>query len=299
MGDCASREMTVTSIERLAYRTRLTGRWHLSLQDSIMKMKTVLVALISVSATACVTTPPVTVPAPVNTPGKNPTQPTPVEPSVNPAQQKPATRGGAWSFAYTPGTYTYVITTDAAIAPATDTTQRRQAPETSQKTSITVASNGEVQVVDPLAVTSGSCDSNAALTTRAQQLIPKLPNHLSAGDHWRDSTTTNGCRGMIPAESTVISNYAAVGDTTFTNVTALQIQRTDTLFASGEGADGQHRILVTAKGTGVTSLFFDVAGGRFVGSRGLQNSLVNVTTSGRSTQFIQRVTESVAIVGSP
>ncbi len=204
-----------------------------------------------------------------------------------------------WSFAYTPGTYTYAITTDAAMAPSTDTTQRRQAPEASQKTTVTVASSGEVQVVDPIAVTSGSCDSNAALTVRAQQLIPKLPNHLFIGDHWHDSTTTNGCRGMIPAESTVISDYTTVGDTTFANVPVLQVRRTDTLFATGEGADGQHRILVSANGTGVTNLFFDVSSGRFIGSRGLQNSLVNVTTSGRLTQFIQRVIESVAIVGLP
>ena len=251
---------------------------------------------------ACASTLPTPATVPTNASSRNPAQPTPVVPPINPALEKPRTHSGAWIFTYAPGSYTYSITTEATIAPIGDTTQKRQTPEIGQKTTITIASSGDVQVTDPLAVTSGSCDSNAALTTRAQQLIPKLPNHLTVGDHWRDSTTTTGCRGMIPAESTVISNYTTLGDTTFVNTafantTALQIQRIDSLSANGEGAEGQHRIHVTAKGTATTNLFFDVATGRFIGSHGLQTSLVNVTTSGRLTQFIQHVTESVMITG--
>jgi hypothetical protein len=100
---------------------------------------------------------------------------------------------------------------------------------------------------------------------------------------------------MIPAQSTIISNYFVVGDTTINNAMILQIQRTDSLSANGEGADGQHRILVTAAGTGSGTLYLDVATGRLVGLFEVQSTRVNVTTSGRMTQFVQHTTETVSI----
>ena len=261
-----------------------------------MKLTGTAAVLSTALIMACTSAPVTTVVVPASAPSINPTQSTPSVPVVT-APVRPIPRSGTWAFSYAPGTYTYTITTDATIAPVGDTTQQRQVPELSQKATITISATGDVAVTDPVAVTSGVCDPNATLTTRAQGFISKLSNHLTAGDSWRDSTTTTGCRGMIPAESTIISNYVAIGDTTFANTLALQIHRTDSLTAIGEGAEGQHRILVTAKGTGLTDLFFNVATGRFIGSRGQQTSLVNVTTSGRLTQFIQRVTELVAIVG--
>ncbi|MES2357702.1 MAG: hypothetical protein V4529_05105 [Gemmatimonadota bacterium] len=95
----------------------------------------------------------------------------------------------------------------------------------------------------------------------------------------------------------MISNYIVVGDTAFTNAVALQIHRTDSLSAAGEGTEGQHRIIVTATGTGVMDLFLDTAAGRLLSSRGLQTTLVSITTSGKLTQFIQHVTDTATIAG--
>jgi hypothetical protein len=102
---------------------------------------------------------------------------------------------------------------------------------------------------------------------------------------------------MIPAESKTVSDYVVIGDTSFSNTPVVQIHRTDLLSATGEGAAGQHRILISATGTGSADLFFNVTAGQFVGSRSLQTTLVNVTTSGKSTRFIQHVTESVVMAG--
>jgi hypothetical protein len=245
-------------------------------------------------AIACASVPPAPVPEPASAPASSPAQPASTPSAPSPAKPKPA-RGGAWAFAYAPGTYTYTLTTEAVIAPLSDSSQKRQLPGLNQKATITIGAGGDVQVVEPGAVTTTACDASAALTTRAQQLIPSIPAHLATGDHWRDSTTTNGCRGMIPAESAVISNYTVVGETTFANMPAVQIHRLDSLSARGEGSEGQHRISVTASGTGNTDLFLDVATGRLIGSSGLQSSLVNVTTSGRLAQFIQHVTEVITL----
>jgi hypothetical protein len=190
-----------------------------------------------------------------------------------------------------------MVTTDATVEPIADTTQKRQIPASTQHATISIAAGGGVDVVDPVVATSASCDSSATLATRARELIPKLPSRLAAGDRWRDSTTTNGCRGMIPAESKTVSDYVVIGDTSFSNTSVVQIHRTDLLSATGEGAAGQHRMLISATGTGTADLFFNVTAGQFVGSHSLQTTLVNVTTSGKSTRFIQHVTESVVMAG--
>jgi len=44
-------------------------------------------------------------------------------------------------------------------------------------------------------------------------------------------------------------------------------------------------------------LFLDTVAGRLLRSRGLQTSLVNVTTSGKLTQFIQHVAETATMAG--
>jgi hypothetical protein len=260
-----------------------------------MKLNGMAGVLGTVFIVACVAAPPATIPVPANVPGK--AQPIPTQPPAPPTPPQRPEPSGAWAFTYAPGNYSYSFATAATIAPVEDTTQKRPVPELNQRATITISATGDVQVLDPVIVTSTACDPNAALVTRAQQLIPKLPDQLVSGEKWRDSTVTTGCRGTIPAESTVISNYLVLGDTTLANTTALQIYRTDSLSATGEGVDGQHRIIVSAAGTGAANLFFNVAAGRLIGLTGSQTTVVNVTTSGRLTQFIQHVTESVTADG--
>jgi hypothetical protein len=250
--------------------------------------------------TACASVSPVNVPSSTPQPGTNPAQPVNVATTpATPATPLPAVpHSGAWKFTYAPGTYIYTLTTDATVASLSDTTQKRQIPELSQQAMLTMSAIGDLQVINPVSGTSSACDIASALITRAQQLIPKIPDHFAVGSHWRDSTITSGCRGMIPATSQVISNYTVVGDTTFANAAVVWIHRTDSLTANGEGAEGQHRILMTATGTGATDLFFSTTRGMFVGSSDLQTSIVNVTTSGRLTQFLQYVKELVVLKGS-
>jgi len=261
-----------------------------------MKLSGIVILSGAVFIAACASVSPANAPSPAPQPSVHPTQPVNVTTTL--ATPSPVPHSGAWKFTYAPGTYVYALTTDATIAPLSDTTQKRQIPELSQQATLTMSAIGDLQIVDPVLGTSSACDTASALITRAQQLIPKIPDHFAVGSYWRDSTTTSGCRGMIPATSQVISNYTVVGDTTFANAAVVWIHRTDSLTANGEGAEGQHRIFMTATGTGVADLFFNTTKGMFVGSSDLQNSIVNVTTSGRLTQFLQHVKESVLLKGS-
>lgn len=287
--------MTVTSIERSgvqnpAYRPVAPLSF-----DSTMRLTQVIGALGGMLITACASVQPVAVPAPTTIPASTPAEPPPATAAAPAPPVKSAPRTGSWSFSYAPGTYTYTVVTDATIAPVSDTTNVRTIPEATQSATVAISATGDVQVIKPVVVTSAYCDQDASLTTRAAQLIPRIPSQLTVGDRWRDSTTTSGCRGMIPAESTVISNYLVIGDTTFGGIHTLQIHRADSLTASGSGADGQHRILLSAKGTGDSNIFLDIATGRFLGITGKQTSVVNINTSGRSTLFLQHVSESVSL----
>lgn len=239
-------------------------------------------------------------PAPAPVPERRP--PASVAPVGPPVTHPPlgSIRGGPWSFSYTPGTYTYSVVTQAVVSPASDTMQKRVAPMPPEQSTITVGADGTVQVVSPAPAATGACDASAAAITRAQQLITTLPPHLTGGQSWSDSTATDGCRGSIPATSHVAHTYTVLGDTVLPGgATALRVHRDDVIAATGEGAEGQHRVLVSATGTGSAELLFDVATGRFIGSDGVQNSTVDINTSGRVTRFVQRVAQRVTLTTSP
>jgi hypothetical protein len=103
---------------------------------------------------------------------------------------------------------------------------------------------------------------------------------------------------MIPATTQAISNYVVGNDTLFANTYAIHITRIDTLSASGEGAEGQHRISMGATGTAVADLYVNPSTGQFLGSHSLQTALISITTSGRLTQFLQHVAEFIALKGT-
>lgn len=194
------------------------------------------------------------------------------------------------------------MVTEGTVAPLSDTTQKRAVPAVPalpERATVVVGPSGTVQVVQPTVDSNGACDIASATVTRAQQLIPALPAHMTAGESWTDSTTTDGCRGSVPATSHVTRTYTVLSDTTFAGITALHVHRIDVINASGEGAEGQHRVLLSASGNGSAELFFDVSTGRFLGSEGVQNSVVDVNTSGRITRFLQRVAEHVRLASTP
>jgi hypothetical protein len=120
-----------------------------------------------------------------------------------------------------------------------------------------------------------------------------MPSQLLAGTVWTDSTTIDGCYGFLPATSTAVYRYTVVGDTVFNGAPALLIARSGILSARGEGNEGQHQVRLAAHGTELSRLFFDPDSGQFLGTIGSQRTQLDVTTSGRLTQFIQQTSETV------
>lgn len=236
-------------------------------------------------------------------PAPQPTSPAPTHvPAPQPVTTAQTTRGGGpWQYTPAAGTYSYVLSTDAQIdrvgASAGDTSAAsRIFPPTTQRVTLAIFSTGDVQLVDPPAPVSGApCDAAAALATRALALVPRVPATLNAGTTWSDSSTTQGCRGTIPTTTHTQSRYRVIGDTTIGGLVALQVRRTDTITANGEGAQEQHRITLAATGSGSTELYLDLVSGRFLGSDQIQETTVAVSTSGRTERFLQHVRERATL----
>jgi hypothetical protein len=254
-------------------------------------------AVISYGILACARQPVIVTPPPIQA---KPTGSGPVVTiSPAPGTQPLENSKGPWKFTYTPGSYRYTIVTAAKIALQSDTNAKRELPTVSERTSIVVTKNGDVQVTDPPRSTSVACDTMAALVTRAQELLPKIPEHLVADSTWNDSSVTTGCRGSISTTVKATYTYTVLQDTLYDGTQALHVKRVDILTAQGAGNEGQHQISLMASGTGTIHFYFDATSGLLLGSLNDQVTKLDITTSGQIEHFLQYVTEHVALVKTP
>lgn len=228
-----------------------------------------------------------TVPVPV-TVTSTPTTVTP--PAAVPAVPTIIHRG-PWNFAYTPGQYRYRLTVTGTVSQADGSVpERAMTPLTLP---ITFEVGDSITITDPAPTTGLGCSAQRALHDKALHLLPKIPSPLQLGMTWTDSMTIDACSGTIPVQLNILTRYRVAGDTTYNSLTVLQIEKSTTFSAKGEGTDAQHRILLSASGTEIGTLYFDTTVGMFAGSRSMQDTKIDITTSGHTTNFTQRTTETI------
>jgi hypothetical protein len=232
---------------------------------------------------------------PVTVRQPEPAKKTPTIPTV--ANEQSPTHSGPWKFSYTPGTYTYTITTAAQVTLLSDTSNKRTLQTMSKNVVVNITQNGEI-VVNSLSAldSSNSCDTAAASAIMKHQLVPKLPELLVANSTLHDSANVTACISLIPSRATIKERYTVFGDTTYEGIVVLRVQRLDSTVVDGEGKIGQHRLLLTAVGTGITELYFDLTAGRLLGSTGTQVTKLDITTSGQTNHFTQYVTQHTAFL---
>lgn len=244
------------------------------------------------------------------------------------------TTPGSWSFSLAPGTVAYRIQRTAAIEqsdsvttreistnstyesitlePASDTIRFTAAVDTFSTT--TQGAIGAVQstplplqvsgtlVADSLNVISadsiaGKCNPvETALITDLRNLLPRFPTPISTGSSWSDSTDSLGCQGSISTRTHVTRSYRVVGESTYEGTRILIVQRTDSIQATGEGAQQQHRLLLDAKGTGTATYYLDVNSGRVLHLSVSQDSNLTVMASGKTSHFRQNAKQEFALV---
>ena len=140
-----------------------------------------------------------------------------------------------------------------------------------------------------------ACDSiGLNAVTGLNRNIVVLPRVVSTGMTWTDSSTVPGCSGGIPIQLTAVKSYRVIGETGTPGT--IEIGRNDRVRAVGEGAQGQHRVMIQAAGTGSARILIDRSSGMLSQMEGEQKTDVIVTASGRSQHFIQAVREKTVAI---
>jgi hypothetical protein len=153
--------------------------------------------------------------------------------------------------------------------------------------SIRISPDSSISLCNPVA---------SVLVTDLHNLLPRFPKSLAITSRWEDSTEIVGCLVSIPIRSRVRHSYSVAGETTYENTAVLVIQRTDSIHAEGEGAQQQHRVVLTAIGTGDATYYMDVATGHVAHLIVNQDVDLAVGTSGKTIHFKQNVKQDATLV---
>ncbi len=239
----------------------------------------------------------------------------------------------SWTFNFTPGSISYRISRTAAIDETTGPQPRREISTNSTHESLTLQTRADTvaftAVVDTFATTTqGMIDSaqaiqlplqlsgvhfgdsltisadslphacspvTSALITDLHNLLPRIPALLTTAVSWKDSTNSTGCQGSIPTRSRVLRSYHVIGESEYEGVRTLVLQRADTIQAEGEGAQQQHRLTLTANGTGSATYYQDTITGSILHLSVSQDLDFSVTVSGKTSRFRQTVKQEFAL----
>lgn len=259
-----------------------------------------------------------------------PGAPTPVASIPIPTSTAPS----SWTLSLTPGVIAYRISRSGVIEIRSDSGTRRESTANSSHETITLQQladtidftavvdtflttvrvrdstqqpvalpfhlSGQV-IADTIRISPDSSSSlcspvRALLVTDLHNLLPRFPNPLSTMSSGKDSTDIVGCLVSIPIRSHVSHSYTVVGEISYENTTVLVIQRTDSIRAEGEGAQQQHRVVLTATGTGEATYYMDTATGHVVHLVVNQDVDLTVSASGRTNHFRQNAKQEFTLV---
>jgi hypothetical protein len=190
------------------------------------------------------------------------------------------------TIAFTAVVDTFSTTTQGTISPEQPVSLPVQLSGVRVGDSITISTDSLTQSCNPAA---------SALVTDLHNLLPRLPTLLTLSTSWRDSTDLIGCQGSIPTRSRVLHSYRVLGENTYEGVRVVLVQRSDTIHAEGEGAQQQHRLTLTANGTGTTVYYLDVATGRIMHLSIGQDLDLSITASGKTSNFRQTTKQEFAL----
>ncbi len=129
-----------------------------------------------------------------------------------------------------------------------------------------------------------------------RQSLLAVPVLLTAGLTWVDSSTVSACNGSVPLLLTAVKTYTVAGESYRSGSPVIVIDRVDRFTALGEGAQGQHRVTITTRGSGSGKVYVDRASGRLNSSEGELQALVTINASGRTQVFSQTVKEKTVLV---
>ena len=153
---------------------------------------------------------------------------------------------------------------------------------------------GVVHLDHAMALSDSLCAATLdPLISTARDLFVRLPERLTSGATWQDTTQTTSCRGRIPITTTTVATYNVLGEQAVAGRPLVAIARSTTLTV--EGGSEQHGRSATVQGTGMGNgtLLIDPRTAALV--EGRTESTVTVTfEAGMLRQsFTQRGTQEI------
>jgi hypothetical protein len=135
---------------------------------------------------------------------------------------------------------------------------------------------GVIRVGDSIAVPDSLCTTtHDPLITTVRDLFVRLPERLTSGATWQDTTRTTSCRGRIPITTTTIATYSVLGEQASAGRNLVAVGRSTTIALAGRGEQYGRSATVQGAGTGTATLLFDPGTAALVD--GQSQSTVTVT----------------------
>lgn len=154
-------------------------------------------------------------------------------------------------------------------------------------------------LLDPLHIQAdiGFCENQE--TAHLNELHPALfflPQHLQVGARWSDTVSTIKCTGAkLPLQIEIIRSYLVHGDTQIDGLHQILITRTEITNVSGNGSQGQHRMIFKGEGSGVSKIFLSPETGTTRLVEATQQLLLILYTSGKRYRFTQHVQQRIEL----
>ena len=139
------------------------------------------------------------------------------------------------------------------------------------------------------------CSSTALATLKAvHRSVISLPAQLYQNMTWRDSTVFTGCSGTIPTTTISVRGFRVLGEVPHATGLAILLEQTGKLLSTGEGSQGQHRVVIMSQGTATARVQVNRASGALLEWDGQERTSILVT-AGHSQRFTQTVRETTKI----
>ena len=221
------------------------------------------------------------------------------------------------SFAYAPGTVSYVVTSEATIGEIDSAASAPRAFREVARVDIAIAPAGSVAIVTVTGsvegTTAASISQPFADTLRAESmdaaaeprmpicgrdtvppihlvtLLPPVPQELREGLRWQRRQVYASCQGMIPVRVERTDSYLVTGSAPQIGSAGITVTRSSSLAYAGSGVEGQHNVRITGSGSGEATLVFDASAGRLLSANEELSSEIGITSSGRTRRFSQKI----------
>jgi len=143
---------------------------------------------------------------------------------------------------------------------------------------------------EPASVLTDCNNTTLAAVPAIGRVMVLPPLRLQRGASWTDSSTVSTCAGSVPVTLTVLRTYRILGEG---RSGTILVERNDRTLTTGDGAQDQHRVTIRSEGTGSARLELDSETGALIESQGEGTTTVDVTASGRTRRFTQRLKERI------